>query len=89
MEKKKVLLLNPLYSKEFKVIKTGQCQIKVLSGLAVWPPIDLGGIASLLIERGFRVKILDASVGFFSFKDMLSKISNSSSCVHLPFIVKT
>lgn len=61
----KVLLLNPVMRDGTRSLRVCRCQGKVIVGL--WPNIEHGYAASLLITHGFNVTLLDANHLGWSF----------------------
>lgn len=58
----KVYLLNPPAVNGMKMVREGRCMQRKGAWTTVWPPISLASCASLLIEKGFEVKLNDCIV---------------------------
>lgn len=71
----KVLLINPISSKNEITIRTGRCQAKCLPGIGVYPPIDLAYIAtSLKKDSRIQVEIYDGAVSRI-YSDILKRVT--------------
>lgn len=74
----KVLLINPISSRNEITIRTGRCQAKCLPGIGVYPPIDLAYIAtSLKKDCRIQVEIYDGAVSGIYF-DVLNRVTEYS-----------
>jgi len=71
----KILLLNPVTKEGNKILRSERCQVLAIGGTALWPPIALGYIASVLRENGLvNLKIIDSSIIARRFDDMILEI---------------
>lgn len=71
----KILLLNPATRSGEKVLKSDRCQVKVLVGLGLWPPISLAECAAVLRDAGHEVSILDSIILQQSFDQMVDAVA--------------
>lgn len=68
----KALLLNPVLRDGTPSLRIGRCQGRVLVGL--WPNIEHGILATLLVREGFDVRLLDANQERLSFEEMIARV---------------
>lgn len=66
----KVLLLNPPADHGVRQVREGRCMQRAGAWTAIWSPISLAITASVLRDRGFEVKIIDAIVENLDFLDL-------------------
>ena len=58
----RVFLVNPPAADGVEMVREGRCMQRRSAWGAVWPPISLATIASILIENGFECKIKDCII---------------------------
>ena len=71
----KVLLLNPSTRSGEKVLKSDRCQVKVLGGMGLWPPISLAECAASLRDASHEVSILDSIILGQTFDQMVRAVT--------------
>lgn len=66
----RVLLLNPPADQGVRQVREGRCMQRAGAWTAIWSPISLATAASVLINSGFEVKIIDAIVENIDFLEL-------------------
>jgi len=64
----RVLLLNPPADQGVRQVREGRCMQRAGAWTAIWTPISLAISASVLREKGFEVKLVDAIVEDYSLE---------------------
>ena len=69
----RVFLINPPPADGVKMVREGRCMQRRSAWGAVWPPISLATIASILEENGFECKIRDCIVEGIDLKNLVAQ----------------